>query len=175
MVFENGKLTDTKDQDPNSSYFKFASKLTELYDDCCKYYPQFQRLKQLCLAIYLSTWLYQRNYKLQTKQASKFTNYQNCVPSLFHGNELFFVFGGVNLSLSASEHENKNNLYKDSSKVNYLSSIDWMGFNYFKRLNFDFTSSEFANSFNMDKSTLKTYTEEKDLSKSKINNLKNGI
>jgi len=42
-------------------------------------------------------------------------------------------------------------------------------------MNFDFTSSEFANSFNMDKSTLKTYTEEKDLSKSKINNLKNGI
>ena len=44
----DGKLNDTKDEDPDSPESKFAKDLTDNYNEISKYFPMFARLRELC-------------------------------------------------------------------------------------------------------------------------------
>ena len=44
----DGKLQDTKDEDPDSPESKFAKDLTENYNEISEYFPMFGRLRELC-------------------------------------------------------------------------------------------------------------------------------
>ncbi|CAK89445.1 unnamed protein product (macronuclear) [Paramecium tetraurelia] len=56
-------LQDKVSQDVNDAPYQFATKFTQIYDTIAKYYPIFNRLKQLFKAVALGRWMYENNVK----------------------------------------------------------------------------------------------------------------
>ena len=88
MVSGDGKLVDKVVQDPEDGSYDFAQKLTKLYDTATKYYPSFERVRQIGKAMGIAYWLYKRRVPvdldlinmLVEKQRSK--SFTNKVPAL---------------------------------------------------------------------------------------------
>ena len=51
-------------QDWTHYSYKFAEKLTELYDMACKYYPIYEEMKSMSKAIAMAKWMYNKNVKI---------------------------------------------------------------------------------------------------------------
>ncbi|CAD8126923.1 unnamed protein product [Paramecium sonneborni] len=76
----NDKLVDKEIQDINNSNYQFASKFTQLYDKIAKYYPIFNRLKQLFKAVALGRWMYENRINIHYQELSQFCKMTNNEP-----------------------------------------------------------------------------------------------
>ena len=87
MIGSDGRLVDKVVQDPEDGSFDFAQKLSKLYDVATKYYPSFERVRQIGKAMGIAHWLYKKRVPvdldlinaLVERQRTKFTDK---VPSL---------------------------------------------------------------------------------------------
>jgi hypothetical protein len=111
-------LVDDQNQNLTSSCYQFAEKLSHCYDTCCKYYPQFVRLKQITKAVSLAKLIRNKcipidmNVINQLYEKSKIANFQKDVPQLFfqheNGNCRIQVSGGVNLNVNVKTMNGNN-------------------------------------------------------------------
>ncbi|CAD8125273.1 unnamed protein product [Paramecium sonneborni] len=69
----NNKLKDKICQDVNDTAYQFAAKFTKLYDKIAKYYPIFNRLKQLFKAAALGRWMYINKIKINYQDIVRFS------------------------------------------------------------------------------------------------------
>ncbi len=58
-------------QDSSHYAYKFARKLTDLYDVACKYYPIYEELKSMSKAIALAKWMYHKGVKIDLLMINK--------------------------------------------------------------------------------------------------------
>ncbi|CAD8192757.1 unnamed protein product [Paramecium octaurelia] len=73
-------LQDKICQDVNDSAYQFAAKFTQIYDTIAKYYPIFNRLKQLFKAVALGRWMYENNIKANYQEILRFCKKANNSP-----------------------------------------------------------------------------------------------
>ncbi|CAD8211508.1 unnamed protein product [Paramecium pentaurelia] len=76
----NNKLQDKICQDVNDTAYQFAAKFTQLYDKIAKFYPIFNRLKQLFKAVALGRWMYINNVKTNYQELIRFCKKVNNSP-----------------------------------------------------------------------------------------------
>ena len=85
---KEGYLKDKKMQNCNHYAYKWADKMTGLYETACKYFPEYQVLKSMSKAIALAKWMYTKGVKIDLPliekifKRQKLRNWEDKVPSL---------------------------------------------------------------------------------------------
>jgi hypothetical protein len=115
VISESGELKDKENQDPSDSCYKFAKAFTDNYEEICKHYPIFDRLKHLYKAMSIAEWMYINKVPVDIEAVKKMIDltripknkHNLLVPSLSNDikHEKFIrkLFGGVSLNVGLSQ------------------------------------------------------------------------
>ena len=89
-ISNNGTLKDKKVQNENATCYKFSKTFSDLYDEIGKYYPIFDRLKEITGALVLAKYIYENRYPIdfnlveQIYKSTLIPNYQIKINSIHH-------------------------------------------------------------------------------------------
>ena len=131
----NGTLTDKKVQNLNSSCYKFSEIFSNLYDEIAKYYPIFDRLKEIASALALAKYIYDNHYPIdfdfveQIYKSTLIPNYQIKVNSIYHSDKIINKdIKNFNMNEIAESYLIQNNIEINQKNLeiakNYLENND---------------------------------------------------
>ena len=95
-VNKNGCLEDSLIQDSNNEIFKFAKKLSELYENCAKIYKCFYRLKEITNALAIGKFIYENGISVDLNLINKIyeknvvKNYNEKIDSIHFSEKIQF-------------------------------------------------------------------------------------
>ena len=95
-VNKNGCLEDSLIQDPKNEIFKFAKKLSELYENCAKIYKCFYRLKEITNALAIGKFIYENGISVDLNLINKIyekniiKNYNEKIDSIHFSEKIQF-------------------------------------------------------------------------------------
>ena len=127
-INKNGCLEDSLIQDTNNEIFKFAKKLSELYENCAKIYKCFFRLKEITNALAIGKFIYENGISVDMNLINKIyeknliKNYNEKIDSIHFSEKIQFEEKiPVDLKKIAEDLLKKNNV--DVNKENIEKTI----------------------------------------------------
>ena len=127
-INKNGCLEDSLIQDSNNEIFKFAKKLSELYENCAKIYKCFYRLKEITNALAIGKFIYENGISVDMNLINKIyeknviKNYNEKIDSIHFSEKIQFEEKiPVDLKKIAEDLLKKNNI--DVNKENIEKTI----------------------------------------------------
>ena len=127
-INKNGCLEDSLIQDSNNEIFKFAKKLSELYENCAKIYKCFYRLKEITNALAIGKFIYENGISVDMNLINKIyeknliKNYNEKIDSIHFSEKIQFEEKiPVDLKKIAEDLLKKNNV--DVNKENIEKTI----------------------------------------------------
>ena len=124
-ISQNGILIDKKNQNLNSPCYKFAELFSNLFDDIAKYYPIFDRLKEIAGAIAVAQYIYDNQYPIdynlieEIYKSTLIPNYQFIINSIFHYDEKIYENNRtLSLEESVEHYLAENNMLMNQYNYN---------------------------------------------------------
>jgi hypothetical protein len=123
-VNKNGCLEDSLIQDSNNEIFKFAKKLSELYENCAKIYKCFYRLKEITNALAIGKFIYENGISVDLNLINKIyekniiKNYNEKIDSIHFSEKIQYEEKiPVDLNKIAEDLLKKNNVEVNKENI----------------------------------------------------------
>ena len=125
MITNNGIITYVNQHEPNNPIYKFAQKLTDCFEDACKFYPEFKRVQEIFNAFVLAKYImnnkisFSNNWCSEAYQKNLVANYnQTNLQSTLEKGKIFIK---KSLLLNGSR---VSNLLFDTTRIQEIYQID---------------------------------------------------